>query len=80
MGFSIPEAVKICSLNGATYLNQEDQIGTIAPNKMADLVIMDKNISEDVSAIRSINIVFKNGIGYDSKKLFKAAEGLVGIR
>ena len=34
----------------------------------------------DITAIRSEKIVFKNGIGYNSKKLFKAAEGLVGIR
>ncbi|MEQ8807724.1 MAG: amidohydrolase family protein, partial [Imperialibacter sp.] len=80
MGFSIPEAIKICTLHGATYLEQAASIGTIEPGKIADLLIMDNDISKDISAIRSLNTVFKNGIGYDSKKLFKAAEGYVGIR
>ncbi|MEQ9384017.1 MAG: amidohydrolase family protein [Imperialibacter sp.] len=80
MGFTIPEAIKICTLHGATYLEQTSSIGTIEPGKIADLLIMDKDISKDITAIRSLNTVFKNGIGYDSKKLFKAAEGYVGIR
>jgi len=80
MGFSIPETIKICTLHGATYLEQAASIGTLEAGKIADLLIMDNDISKDISAIRSLNIVFKNGIGYDSKKLFKAAEGYVGIR
>lgn len=80
MGFSIPEAVKICTLNGAKYLEQDTNIGTLEPSKIADIIIMDEDISKDIKAIRSNKIVFKNGIGYNSKKLFKAANGLVGIR
>ena len=80
MGFTISEAVKICTLNGATYLELDESLGTIESGKIADLIILDENISTNVSAIRSKKIVFKNGIGYNSEKLFKAAEGLVGIR
>lgn len=80
MGFSIPEAVKICTLHGAKYLNLESSIGTIQASKVADLIILDQDISKNIAAIRSVQTVFKNGIGYDSKKLFKAAEGFVGIR
>lgn len=80
MGFSIPEAIKICTLNGATYLEQENTIGTLEPTKIADILIINGDISKNITAIRSIETVFKNGIGYDSSKLFKAAEGFVGIR
>ncbi len=80
MGFTIPEAIKICTLHGAKYLEQDDSIGTITENKIADLLILDEDISQDISAIRSVNMIIKNGIGYDSGKLFKAAEGYVGIR
>ena len=80
MGFTIPEAVMICSLNGAKYLELEKTSGTIESGKIADLVIMDEDISKDISAIRSKKIVFKDGVGYDSLKLFEAADGLVGIR
>ncbi|MCB0669427.1 MAG: amidohydrolase family protein [Saprospiraceae bacterium] len=80
MGFTIPQAVKICTLNGAKYLELDQSIGTIESGKLADLIIMSKDITKDVSAIRSEKIVFKNGIGYNSEKLFKAAESFVGIR
>lgn len=80
MGFTITEAVKICTLNGATYLEQEKIIGTIEPSKFADIIILNEDISKDIKSIRSIEITFKNGIGYNSKKLFRAADGLVGIR
>ena len=80
MGFTISEAVKICTLNGAKYLGQDASIGTLEPKKVADIIILNEDISKDINSIRSIEITFKNGIGYDSKKLFKAADGFVGIR
>lgn len=80
MGFNIPEAIKICTLNGATYLDQEEMIGSIAPSKFADLIILKDDISKNIKAIRSIQTTFKNGIGYSSEKLFRAADGKVGIR
>jgi len=80
MGFTIPEAIKICTLHGAKFLKQDTSIGTIEASKIADILIIDGDISKEISAIRKIDIVFKNGIGYDSKKLFKSAQGYVGIR
>lgn len=80
MGFTTAEAVKICTLNGATYLELQASLGTIEAGKIADLIILDEIITNDIRAIRSKKIVFKNGIGYNSEKLFKAAEGMVGIR
>lgn len=80
MGFTIPEAVKISTLNGAKYLEQDQTIGTLEPSKIADIIILSEDISKNIKAIRSIETTFKNGVGYDSKKLFKAAEGIVGIR
>ena len=80
MGFTIPEAIKICSLNGAKYLEQEKEIGSIEVGKKADLIILEGDISKEISVIRSKKTVFKNGIGYDSEKLFDAAKGYVGIR
>jgi imidazolonepropionase-like amidohydrolase len=80
MGFTIPEAIKICTLHGAKYLEQHNTIGTLEAGKIADILILDKDISSDIRAIRSLKTVIKNGIGYSSKKLFKSSDGLVGIR
>ncbi len=80
MGFTLPEAVMICTYNGARYLDLDETIGTLEKGKLADIVIMKEDITKNVSAIRSEKIVFKNGIGYNSRALFEAVKGYVGIR
>ncbi len=42
-GFTPLEAIRICTLNGATYLGRADRIGSIATGKQADLVVIDGN-------------------------------------
>jgi hypothetical protein len=78
-GFSLPMAVKICSLNAAEYLGRDKEIGSIEEGKSADLVLIDGDIQKDIHAVRNTEIVFKNGIGYDSKKLFESVKGMVGL-
>ena len=77
-GFSVPEAIKVCTLHGARYLERDAEIGTIETGKRADLILLDGNLSNDVANIRNIEIVFKNGVGFDSKKLYESVKGLVG--
>jgi imidazolonepropionase-like amidohydrolase len=78
-GFSLPMAVKICSLNAAEYLGRDKEIGSIAEGKRADLVLIDGDIQKDIHTVRHTEIVFKNGIGYDSKKIFDSVKGMVGL-
>jgi imidazolonepropionase-like amidohydrolase len=78
-GFTPVEAVKIMSYNGAKFLGQADSLGSIAPGKIADLIVMDGNLLQNPAAIEKTSIVFKNGVGYDPAKLFAAVKGQVGI-
>jgi hypothetical protein len=78
-GFTFPQAVKICSLNAAEYMGKEKEIGTIETGKRADLVLIDGDPQTNIKAIRNTEIVFKNGVGYDSKKLFESVKGKVGL-
>jgi imidazolonepropionase-like amidohydrolase len=55
-------------------------VGTIAPGKQADLVLIKGNPSKTISDIENVEVVFKDGIGYDSAKLVESVRGLVGIR
>ena len=79
-GFSAEEAIRIGTLNGATFLGEADRIGTLAAGKQADIAIVRGNPAADIAAIRNVRLVFKDGIGYDPAKLIESVRGLVGER
>jgi imidazolonepropionase-like amidohydrolase len=79
-GFTPVEAIHIATENGALYLGQQDRIGTLAPGKRADLVLVKGDPSKHINEIENVETVFKAGIGYDSKKLIDSVRGQVGIR
>lgn len=78
-GFTPLEAIKIATLNGSIALGFDKTIGTIEPGKSADLIIIDGDPSIDIHDIRKVLFVFKNGVGYNSKKLFESVKGKVGF-
>lgn len=79
-GFTPVEAIHIATANGAQFLGELDRIGTIAPGKQADLVVIKGDPSKHIEDIENVETVFKDGIGYDSAKLIVSVQGLVGSR
>jgi hypothetical protein len=79
-GFTPVEAIHIATYNGAQYLGELDRIGTIAPGKQADLVVIKGDPSKKIEDIENVETVFKDGIGYDSDKLIQSVRGIVGSR
>ena len=79
-GFTPVEAIKIATFNGAKFLGEDARIGSIAVGKQADLMIVKGNPAAHISDIEQVEIVFKDGVGYDSEKLIQSVQGLVGIR
>jgi imidazolonepropionase-like amidohydrolase len=79
-GFTPLEAIHIATCNGAQYLGELDRIGTIAAGKQADLVVIKGDPSKKIEDIENTEIVFKDGVGYDSAKLIESVRGLVGVR
>jgi hypothetical protein len=79
-GFTTPEAIRIATLNGATYMGKGDQIGSIAAGKNADLVLLDGDLAKDVTTIEKPVTVFKDGVGYDSNAIFESLRGKVGMQ
>jgi imidazolonepropionase-like amidohydrolase len=78
-GFTPLEAIKICTLNGATYLGKADKFGSIAAGKQADLVVIGGNPAAKISDIRNVEMVFKQGVAYDPAKLIASVKGKVGL-
>jgi imidazolonepropionase-like amidohydrolase len=79
-GFTPVEAIHIASENGARFLGEDKSIGTVAPGKQADLVVIHGDPGKDIADIEKVETVFKDGIGYDSVKLIDSVRGLVGLR
>jgi imidazolonepropionase-like amidohydrolase len=79
-GFAPVQAIQIATENGAKFLGREDQIGTLASGKQADLVLIKGDPSKNIEDIENVETVFRSGVGYDSKKLIESVRGQVGIR
>lgn len=78
-GFTPEEAIRVGTLNGATYLGIADRTGSIAVGKQADLVLVGGNPAARIADIRNVELVMKQGIGYDPAKLIASVKGWVGI-
>jgi enamidase len=78
-GFTPLEAIRIGTLNGATYLGRAQKVGSIALGKQADLVIVTGDPSRRIGDVRNVQLVFKQGVGYDPTKLIESVKGKVGL-
>jgi len=79
-GFTPEQAIQIATENGAVFLGRQDRIGTLAAGKQADMVLIKGDPSKKIDDIEKVETVFRNGVGYDSKKLIESVRGQVGIR
>ena len=78
-GFTAEQAIQIATLNGAEFLKDSKRIGSLALGKQADIMIVKGDPSKNIRDIENVEIVFKDGIGFDSKKLIESVRGQVGI-
>jgi len=79
-GFTPLEAIHIATSNGAQFLGELDKIGTLAVGKGADIVVLEGDPSANIKDIEKVELVFKDGVGYDSARLIDSVKGLVGLR
>jgi Amidohydrolase family len=79
-GFSPLEAIRIATLNGATFLGIADRTGSIAVGKEADLVIVRGDPSVRIEDIRRVEHIFGDGVQYDPARLLADVKEMVGWR
>ena len=77
-GFTPVEAIRIATLNGAIFLGRQDQIGSISVGKKADLVVVKGDPAAHIADIENVEIVFRDGAGYDPRKLLDSVKGRYG--
>jgi imidazolonepropionase-like amidohydrolase len=78
-GLTPLEAIKVGTLNGATFLGRAKDVGSIASGKQADLVVINGDPSVNITDITHVDLVFRQGVAYDPEKLIASVKGKVGL-
>ncbi|MDM4765795.1 amidohydrolase family protein [Pelomonas sp. SE-A7] len=61
-GMSPMDAIRSATINAAQLLRQADQLGSIAPGKLADLVAVPGDPLSDISQMLKVDFVMKDGL------------------
>ena len=70
--------LKAGTINGAKALGIDHLVGTIEPGKLADIIIVNGNPLDNITAARDIAHVIANGFAHDPDELLKSAENRIG--
>jgi imidazolonepropionase-like amidohydrolase len=71
------DILKAATCNAAAAVGRGDLLGGIQPGKLADLVVLDADPLADISNVREVYRVIKNGVLYDPQELYKPLEGKI---
>jgi imidazolonepropionase-like amidohydrolase len=67
----------LCAV-AAAWSGPADRIGSIAVGKIADLVVVKGDPAARIADVENVEIVFKDGAGYDPKRLLDSVKGRYG--
>ena len=63
-GMSNEDALRSATIETAKLLRVEDQLGQIKPGMFADIIAFQKNPTEDISIVKNVSFVMKDGVIY----------------
>ncbi|HET9211776.1 MAG TPA: amidohydrolase family protein [Thermoanaerobaculia bacterium] len=69
-GIPAPDVLRIATLGAARVMKLDKDLGTVAPAKLADLILVDGDPTVRISDIRRVTLVVKDGVVYDPAKLY----------
>ena len=70
-GIPPAEVLRIATLVPAQVLKRDNDLGTIEPGKLADFIIVDGDPTKNISDIRRVVRVVKDGKVYDPKAIYR---------
>jgi imidazolonepropionase-like amidohydrolase len=71
-GIPAPEVLRIATLGAARVMKHDDERGSIAPGKLADVILVDGDPSTNISDIRKVTTVVRNGVVYRCADLYRS--------
>lgn len=69
LGLTPAQAIVAATRNGAIAARDLDRFGTLEPGKLADLIMLERDPLEDISHIRTLSLVMKEGVIVDHENL-----------
>ena len=77
-GLTNVEALQTATIIPARMTGMADRTGSIAPGKTADVILVDGDVSRDITNLRHVETVFLDGYRLDGRAL-RQASGLNGV-
>ena len=71
-GIPASEVLRLATLGSARVLKQDRDLGSIAPGKLADLILVDGDPARNISDIRRTQLVIKDGAIFDPAALYRS--------
>ena len=75
-GIPAPKVLEIATLGAARVLDKESILGTVAPGKLADFILVDGDPTTRISDIRKVVLTVKDGAAFDTAELYRS----VGVK
>jgi imidazolonepropionase-like amidohydrolase len=70
-GIPAPEALRIATLGSARVMKRDQELGSIAPGKLADMILVDGDPLNRISDIRRVELTVKDGSTYDTNAIWE---------
>ena len=71
-GVPAPEVLRIVTIEAAQVMHMEKDFGSVAPGKYADMILVNGDPTKQISDVRRIDMVIKNGVVYKPAELYPA--------
>jgi hypothetical protein len=71
-GIGAAQALQIATRNGARYTQLSDLVGSVAVGKLADLILVDGDPTENIASVRDVSMVMKEGVVYYPAEIYEA--------
>ena len=77
-GIPAPEVLRIATLGAAQVMKRDRELGSVAPGKLADLILVDGDPAARIADIRRVVLTVKDGVVFDPAALWTRGRGQAG--
>jgi len=71
-GIPAPKVLQLATLGAAHVMKRDGEVGRIAPGMLADVILVPGDPTQNISTVRNVQVVIKDGVLYRVEELDKA--------